>query len=101
MKPLDPSPNTLLAPVPREAVQATDFTAVLLRLAGILASLRHVIMWASIGLVFLVGGAYAVLVPDPGHPGYRIVPDPDMHPIPAPAPTAPLPADPEMIFGRR
>jgi hypothetical protein len=59
-------------------------------------------VWALIGLVFLVVGAYAVLSAHPA-PGreLEILPDPDFHPLPVPAPVGPTPPDAEMIASAR
>jgi hypothetical protein len=59
-------------------------------------------VWALIGLVFLVVGAYAALSARPA-PGRQleILPDPEFHPLPVPAPVGPTPPDAEMIASAR
>lgn len=59
-------------------------------------------VWAFIGLVFLVVGAYAVLSAHPA-PGRQleILPDPEFHPLPVLAPVGPTPPDAELIASAR
>jgi hypothetical protein len=61
-----------------------------------------VAIWALIGLVFAVVGAYAVLSAPPApRPQIEIHPDPDFHPFPAPVPVGPTPPDAELIASAR
>jgi hypothetical protein len=59
-------------------------------------------VWALIGLVFLVVGAYTVLSARPA-PGRQleILPDPEFHPLPVPAPVGTTPPAAELIASAR
>ncbi|HEX8796103.1 MAG TPA: hypothetical protein VF765_34370 [Polyangiaceae bacterium] len=59
-------------------------------------------VWALIGLVFLVAGAYAALSapPTPARQ-LEILPDPDFHPFPVPAPVGPTPPEAELVASAR
>ena len=59
-------------------------------------------VWALIGLVFLVVGTYAVLSARPAPARQlEILPDPDFHPLPVPAPVGPTPPEAELIASAR
>jgi hypothetical protein len=52
--------------------------------------------------VFLVVGAYAVLSVHLAPPHeIEILPDPDFHPLPVPAPVGPTPPDAELVASAR
>ena len=59
-------------------------------------------VWPLIGLVFLVVGAYSVLSARPApRRQLEILPGPEFHPLPVPAPVGPTPPDAELIASAR
>jgi len=80
------------------AVLVGSFVAWIADVAG---ALRRIAMWGSIGLVFLVVGAYAALSRPAGTPSFEILPDPDFQPLPVPAPVSSTPPDAERTASAR
>jgi hypothetical protein len=92
-RPSGPSLSTNLFPVRLVAERAAP---------GTFEARLATVVWALIGLVFLVVGAHAVVSahPEPQHQ-IEILADPDFHPFPVPAPVGPTPPDAALVASAR